>query len=140
MMAELSPAAAIAGSRWILHGLPCSCRNCVGSAFWNIFQTSVVPFLFRGNIVNLRLIEPDRCTFQVNTISYLLVYNCSWRARNTYDFFIKIFASLRPASIVDNQTANHSLLFPCFVPHFSFLQNENLGIKYQHIFIWTFII
>jgi len=29
MFAGLSPAAAIAGSKWILHGLPCSWRNWV---------------------------------------------------------------------------------------------------------------
>lgn len=36
MMAGLSPAAATAGSRWILHLRLCICINCVGSAFYGI--------------------------------------------------------------------------------------------------------
>lgn len=37
MIAGLSPAAATAGSKWILHFRLWICMNCVGSAFWNGF-------------------------------------------------------------------------------------------------------
>lgn len=40
--AALSAAAATAGSRWILQRLPCSCRNCVGSAFYNDNTLNIV--------------------------------------------------------------------------------------------------
>lgn len=39
MMAGLSPAAATAGSRWILHRRPWICINCVGSAFYKRQKT-----------------------------------------------------------------------------------------------------
>ena len=82
----------MAGSRWILHGRPCSWRNWVGSAFCNA----------------------DDGVWKIKINAFKTLPNAD---ENTYYLVVIIFAPLSSTLVVDEHTSDFLLLLSSFVPH-----------------------
>lgn len=106
IIAGPSPAAAIAGSKCILHGRPWSCKNCVGSAFWKEVEKFALFFCNHYHLIK-----------DGNIYILLKSNNIQVNKRLAHNLFVKILSALRPSTIVNNHSPDHPFLFPCFVPH-----------------------